>query len=878
MAAARIGEHLRRPRRADSGRPGAHPCGVRLGRRDLAGHGRAPGLGACSRRPGTPHPADPQRRAHTGDHDPVPGTLTVVSVGRIDPLKDCETLLRVAAECSLRVPEATFLHYGPVQPGEEAYARRCVDLHRRLNLGHKFRFMGSTSDPSGAMRLADVVLMTSMSEGLPLSALEAMAEARPVVATSVGGIPMCLQGCGIVAPPAAVEDLAGAVVMLLEDLPARVHARRAWTPPGGTRLRRAELRAAIPVAARRALHERGGCSMSDMRTEHALAIVRGQLRRMPADALEAAVVLEASAGIAPDRALDLGKATVKASRHSRRASVGSSPPPCTGSRIAAKRPSPRASWRSWRSSPSSHRSERPPWARGGRRWSSASRLQGLLFRRYFTGQARLGIIRRYPIGVIACVAAAAAFATILADDHARRGPDGDLDRRHHGRRARVDAGLRRVRGRDRRRPPLRDARHERSRRSSASFAILVLVLVAVLTTTPSNLRPCSWVRAMFSTVLAAGFGVLIWLLPMQWAHLSPSVAAVPLVLALVGSTWAASHLNGLWHFVPQVFSETELTDNAAETARGVVHEVFGGAAVRLCGTWVAALIVILALTVFASLRPGVTDALELMMLLFAITTLAVETALLDTLPAPRRRPSSPIALAVGTTFALAPWASRTVVIAVGTILGILFATACSPAAPPRAAAVRDPSRLTRRRSWTPSSNRAGLTTVLLFMIRTIIPSLRRSALLAAVGPSPARRGLAPRRSDRPPGPAPPAPRRGDTGPARRRPRRRAHRLPLRQQRAGDRAVDRAEERQRLADHFVHRVALPRRQAAEGARVPLEEDDPGRDRPAQRPELHVPGRGAEQVGDRSEVIGDGPERGPAGTRPRARPGSGSSPRR
>ena len=150
---------------------------------------------------------------------PLPGTLTVVSVGRIDPLKDCETLLRVAAEVLSRVPEATFLHYGPAQPGEEAYARRCVDLHRKLNLGHKFRFMGSTSDPSGAMRLADVVLMTSISEGLPLSALEAMAEARPVVATSVGGIPMCLQGCGIVAPPAAVEDLAGAVVMLLEDLP-----------------------------------------------------------------------------------------------------------------------------------------------------------------------------------------------------------------------------------------------------------------------------------------------------------------------------------------------------------------------------------------------------------------------------------------------------------------------------------------------------------------------------------------------------------------------------------------------------------------------------------------------------------------------------------
>ena len=145
------------------------------------------------------------------------------------------------------------------------------------------------------------------------------------------------------------------------------------------------------------------------------------------------------------------------------------------------------------------------------------------------------------------------------------------------------------------------------------------------------------------------------------------------MLARIGSTWAASHLNGLWHFAPRVFSETELNENAPDTARGVVHEVFGGAAVRLCGTWVAALIVILGLTVFASLRPGVTDALELMMLLFAITTLAVETALLDTFQHPAAAFTA-VVVAVGTTLALTPFASRSVVIAIGTIAGILFAS------------------------------------------------------------------------------------------------------------------------------------------------------------------------------------------------------------
>ncbi len=76
-------------------------------------------------------------------------------------------------------PARSFLHYGPVPRGEEAYGRSCVALHERLGLGERFRFMGPTTDPTGVVRAADVVLMTSISEGLPMSILEAMGQARP---------------------------------------------------------------------------------------------------------------------------------------------------------------------------------------------------------------------------------------------------------------------------------------------------------------------------------------------------------------------------------------------------------------------------------------------------------------------------------------------------------------------------------------------------------------------------------------------------------------------------------------------------------------------------------------------------------------------------
>lgn len=162
---------------------------------------------------------------------PPAGTRTVVSVGRIDPLKDVHTMLRVAVETLRRVPDAQFLHYGPVTSGEEAYGRSCLALHERLGLGERFRFMGRTTDPHGVVRDSDLVIMTSISEGLPMSILEAMGQGRPVVSTGVGGVPDVIKGCGVVTAPGDVHGLAVGLTMLLRDpdlawkLGRRGHAR-----------------------------------------------------------------------------------------------------------------------------------------------------------------------------------------------------------------------------------------------------------------------------------------------------------------------------------------------------------------------------------------------------------------------------------------------------------------------------------------------------------------------------------------------------------------------------------------------------------------------------------------------------------------------------
>jgi glycosyltransferase involved in cell wall biosynthesis len=73
------------------------------------------------------------------------------------------------------------------------------------------------------LRESDTLLMTSISEGMPMGILEAMSHARPVVGTAVGGVPEVLRGCGIVVPSGDVHGLAVGLTTLLAD-PALANA------------------------------------------------------------------------------------------------------------------------------------------------------------------------------------------------------------------------------------------------------------------------------------------------------------------------------------------------------------------------------------------------------------------------------------------------------------------------------------------------------------------------------------------------------------------------------------------------------------------------------------------------------------------------------
>jgi polysaccharide biosynthesis protein PelF len=147
-----------------------------------------------------------------------PALPTLVFVGRIDPLKDIETLLRAFAEVRAELPNARLRLFGPTPEGGEDYFERCVQLSTELGLADgAATFEGKISPPSQAYHTGHVVVLTSISEGLPYVVLEAMASGRPVVATDVGGVAEAVGDAGLLVPPKDPSAFAAACVKLLSD-------------------------------------------------------------------------------------------------------------------------------------------------------------------------------------------------------------------------------------------------------------------------------------------------------------------------------------------------------------------------------------------------------------------------------------------------------------------------------------------------------------------------------------------------------------------------------------------------------------------------------------------------------------------------------------
>lgn len=134
--------------------------------------------------------------------------------GRLVRVKGCEWLIRAFPLILGRHPDARLLiaGAGPEEP-------RLRDLANRLRVADRTDFLGYLADPIGFLVSLDVVVVPSLSEAFGLTAVEALALGRPVVATRTGGLAEIIDEgrTGLLVPTQEPDALALAVVRLLDD-------------------------------------------------------------------------------------------------------------------------------------------------------------------------------------------------------------------------------------------------------------------------------------------------------------------------------------------------------------------------------------------------------------------------------------------------------------------------------------------------------------------------------------------------------------------------------------------------------------------------------------------------------------------------------------
>ena len=141
-------------------------------------------------------------------------TIIVGSVGRLSPEKGHRFMVEALRQILKEIPETVYLLVGD---GVEKEGLR--ELARNLGIERKILFAGWRDDALSVMRGMDIVVLPSLTEGLPNVLLEAAALGKAIVSTSVGGCGEIIQTgkTGILVEPRSSVSLCSALVELLRD-------------------------------------------------------------------------------------------------------------------------------------------------------------------------------------------------------------------------------------------------------------------------------------------------------------------------------------------------------------------------------------------------------------------------------------------------------------------------------------------------------------------------------------------------------------------------------------------------------------------------------------------------------------------------------------
>jgi glycosyltransferase involved in cell wall biosynthesis len=158
------------------------------------------------------------RRDIRAELDVPQGDLLVVTVANMRSEKGYDVLLETASLAGRRDLPVRFAAAGTGALEAELSAR-----HRELALGDRFRFLGHRRDAVELLTAADIVVLPSHQEGLPVVLMEATGVGATILATSVGGVTQMIEHGtnGIIVPPGRPDLMIEALETLCADADLR---------------------------------------------------------------------------------------------------------------------------------------------------------------------------------------------------------------------------------------------------------------------------------------------------------------------------------------------------------------------------------------------------------------------------------------------------------------------------------------------------------------------------------------------------------------------------------------------------------------------------------------------------------------------------------
>ncbi len=143
--------------------------------------------------------------------------LCILCVADLVPRKGQIYLIEALVPLRQRFPHIRLVLVGPAK--DPAYAARVAQRAEQLGASDAVVWAGQRHDLPAVYAAADLGVLPSLEETLPLAVLEAMAARLPVVATAAGGTPECIdhETTGLLVPPADPQRLSDALARLVGD-------------------------------------------------------------------------------------------------------------------------------------------------------------------------------------------------------------------------------------------------------------------------------------------------------------------------------------------------------------------------------------------------------------------------------------------------------------------------------------------------------------------------------------------------------------------------------------------------------------------------------------------------------------------------------------